>query len=289
LTLSLLGFNDRSNRRMKNARTAGLVLLAIFALLTILGDFFVIDPGERGVRVTLGSMSDKPLSPGVGLKWPWITSIQRVSVKQDTKEVLAECFSSDLQQITIKLKVLYLIPEASVVTVLRDYSGDPFEKLILPRVQEAVKEVTATQTAANIVKTREQIKITSLDGARKKVGRILTIQDLVIEDVKLSRELETAIEQKMVQQQEAEKSVYKQEQAETEAATAVIKAKGEAEAIQIQGAALEKTPKLIELKMVEKWNGVTPQVVGSGTNILLPMPPRASEPEPAGAGGTSTR
>ena len=28
---------------------------------------------------------------------------------------------------------------------------------------------------------------------------------------------------------------------------------------------------LVELKMVEKWNGVAPQVVGSGTNILLPL------------------
>ena len=194
-----------------------------------------------------------------------------MNVQQDTREVSAECFSSDLQQINIQLKVLYRIPEASIVSVLRDYAGFPFEKLILPRVQEAVKEVTAMKSAADIVKTREQIKIAALDASRTKIGTLLTIEDLVIEDVKLSRELEQAIEAKMVQQQEAEKAVFKMQQAKTDAETLIIKAKADAESIRIQGEALEKAPKLVELKMVEKWNGVAPQVVGAGSNILLPL------------------
>ena len=194
-----------------------------------------------------------------------------MNVQQDTREVCAECFSSDLQQINIQLKVLYRIPEASVVSVLRDYAGIPFEKLILPRVQEAMKEVTALKSAADIVKTREQIKVAALEASRAKIGSLLMIEDLVIEDVKLSRELEQAIEAKMVQQQEAEKAIFKMQQAKTDAETLIIKAKADAESIRIQGEALEKAPKLVELKMVEKWNGVSPQVVGAGSNILLPL------------------
>ena len=75
----------------------------------------------------------------------------------------------------------------------------------------------------------------------------------------------------MVQQQEAEKAIFKMQQAKTDAETVIIKAKADAESIRIQGEALERTPKLVELKMVEKWNGVSPQVVGSGSNILLPL------------------
>jgi prohibitin 2 len=254
-----------------NARLAALGVLALFLLLGMLGCYYVIDPGERGVKVTLGKMSEQFLSPGPGFKAPFITEIQRVNVQQDTREVSAECFSSDLQQINIQLKVLYRIPESSIVRVLRDYAGAPFEKLILPRVQEAVKEVTAMKSAADIVKTREQIKIAALESSRSKVGSLLTIEDLVIEDVKLSRELEQAIEAKMVQQQEAEKAIFKMQQAKTDAETLIIKAKADAESIRIQGEALEKAPKLVELKMVEKWNGVAPQVVGSGSNIMLPL------------------
>jgi prohibitin 2 len=243
-----------------------------FVMIVLLGGcFYVVDPGERGVRVTLGNMDDHFLPPGWGFRIPIITEIRRVNVQQDTREVAAECFSSDLQQINIHLKVLYRIPEASVVSVLRDYAGNPFDKLILPRVQEATKEVTALKTAADIVKTREHIKVAALQGSRAKIGDLLVIEDLVIEDVALSRELEQAIEAKMVQQQEAEKAIFRMQQAKTDAETLIIKAKADAESIRIQGEALEKAPKLVELKMVEKWNGVAPQVVGSGSNILLPL------------------
>jgi regulator of protease activity HflC (stomatin/prohibitin superfamily) len=105
------------------------------------------------------------------------------------------------------------------VSVLRDYAGNPFEKLILPRVQEATKEATALKTAADIVKTREQIKASALATSRDKIGSLLIIEDLVIEDIALSRELEQAIEAKMVQQQEAEKAIFKMQQARTDAET----------------------------------------------------------------------
>jgi prohibitin 2 len=252
-------------------RQAALALIATFFLFGMLGCYYVIDPGERGVKVTLGKMSEDFLSPGPGFKTPFVTEIRRVNVQQDTREVAAECFSSDLQQINIQIKVLYRIPESSIVSMLRDYAGAPFDKLILPRVQEAVKEVTALKSAADIVKTREQIKVAALEASRTKIGPLLVIEDLVIEDVKLSRELEQAIEAKMVQQQEAEKAIFKMQQAKTDAETLIIKAKADAESIRIQGEALEKAPKLVELKMVEKWNGVAPQVVGSGGNILLPL------------------
>ena len=34
------------------------------------GCFYVVEPGERGVRVTLGEMDDEFIPPGFGLKLP---------------------------------------------------------------------------------------------------------------------------------------------------------------------------------------------------------------------------
>ncbi len=260
-----------------NIRSLPMAIAALVLMSMTMGCFYVVEPGQRGVRVTLGTMTDQFIPPGFGLKLPLVTDVWRVNVQQDTREVNSECFSSDLQQININLKVLYRIPEGSVVSVLRDYAGHPFEKLILPRVQEATKEVSALKTAADIVKTREQIKVAALAAARSKIGSLLVIEDLVIEDVKLSKELEQAIEAKMVQQQEAEKAIFKMQQAKTDAETLIIKATADAESIRIQGEALEKASRLVELKMVEKWNGVAPQVVGAGSNILLPLGTPAAE------------
>ena len=106
-----------------NPRLIGSAIVGLFALMVMLGCFYVVQPGERGVHVTLGTMADQFVAPGFGMKMPLITQIWRVNVQQDTREVGAECFSSDLQQITIQIKVLYRIPETSVVSVLRDYAA----------------------------------------------------------------------------------------------------------------------------------------------------------------------
>jgi prohibitin 2 len=51
----------------------------------------------------------------------------------------------------------------------------------------------------------------------------------------------------------------------------VIKAKGEAESIRIRGDALKENPAFVDLQIVDKWDGITPLVVGSGDNFVLPL------------------
>lgn len=236
---------------------------------------FIIPPGHRGVLVTMGKVSSVFAPEGLGFKMPFITTVVPISVRQQTTVSTTECYSSDLQQITVELRVLYRIPESQIVKMFRDYYGDPFDSLIAPRISEALKEVTALQSAEQIVKKREEIKAKTLDSSRLKVGDLLVIEDVVIQDVKLSKELETAIEAKMVQEQEAAKAKFTQAKAEIEAQTAIIRAKGEAEAIRVRGRAVQDNPGLVQLQIVEKWNGISPLVIGGGggggANILLPI------------------
>lgn len=251
------------------------IALGIFVFVILAaGATFTIPPGHRGVLVTMGKVTPIFAPEGFGMKMPFVTTVIPISVRQQTKEVTADCYSSDLQQIKVELRVLYRIPENMIVKTFQDYSGDPFDSLVSPRVSEALKEVTALQSAEQIVKKREEIKSKALASAKAKVGDLLVIEDMVIQDVSLSKELETAIEAKMVQEQEAAKAKFIQQKAEIEANTAIIRAKGEAEAIRVRGRALQENPGLVQLQIVEKWNGITPMVVGSGgsgANILLPI------------------
>lgn len=249
------------------------VILAIIALIFALGSTFVIPPGHRGVMVIMGKVSPVFAPEGFGFKPPLISTVIPLSVRQQTMAAKTECYSSDLQQINIELRILYRIPENMIVKIFQEYYGDPFDSLVAPRVSEALKEVTAMQSAEQIVKKREEIKARTLESARIKVGSLLVIEDVVIQDVSLSKELESAIEAKMVQEQEAAKAKFTQAKAEIEAKTAVIRAKGEAEAILVRGKAVQDSPGLIQLQIVEKWNGISPLVVGSGSgaNILLPL------------------
>jgi prohibitin 2 len=205
---------------------------------------------------------------------PFITRIVPQLIRQQTAKMTADCYSSDLQQVKIAVRVLYRVPESSVVAVFRDYAGEPFDALIKPRVAEALNEITALRSAEIIVQKREEVKSQALESARRKVGDVLVIEDLVLEDINLTDALENAIEAKMVQEQEAARSRFAQQQAQTEASTAVIKAKGEAESIALRGAALRENPSVLELQIIERWDGITPLVVGpgaTGANMMLPL------------------
>jgi prohibitin 2 len=232
---------------------------------------YVIHPGYRGVEVVMGKVTPVPKKEGFGLKLPLITRVEPISIRQQTAEDKAECYSADLQQIHIELRVLFRIPEASVVTLYQGYEGDAFQSLVAPRIHEALKEVAAMQSAEQIVKNREQIKTKALDLAKQKLGTLVIIEDIVIQDIRLTRELESAIESKMVQEQEAQRSKYVQQRAQIEADTAVIKARGEAESIRIRGEALKDNPTFIELQVVDKWDGVAPAIIGSGENVVMPL------------------
>ncbi|PYJ58043.1 MAG: hypothetical protein DME24_17720 [Verrucomicrobia bacterium] len=259
-------------------RTTGRLIggaLVIFVLIIAAASSnYVVQPGYRGVQVTLGKVSPVFKPEGFGFKLPFISAVVPQSIRQQTAKFEADCYSSDLQQVKIDVRVLYRVPQASVVSIFREYAGDPFQTLIKPRVAEAIKELTALRSAEVIVQKREEVKSRTLEIARQKVGDLLVLDDIVLENINLTKGLEAAIESKMVQEQEAARARFAQQQAQTEASTAVIKARGEAESINLRGKALRENPGILELQIVERWDGTTPLVVGpgaTGANMLLPL------------------
>jgi prohibitin 2 len=107
---------------------------------------------------------------------------------------------------------------------------------------------------------------------------MLMVEDIVIRNIDLSAELEHAIEAKMVAEQQAAQARFTQLQTQVEAETAVIKARGEAEAMKVRGEALKLNPAFLRLQIVERWNGKSPLVVPAGVNntgaaLLLPLGP----------------
>lgn len=242
-----------------------------------------IEPGNKGVLVSWGKLQQPALDPSFNFVWIG-SDIYDVSTRAHKEAMDAECFSSDMQDLKLKISVIYRIPDAQVLRVFRDFSGKPFDVIVAPRAQEALKEVTAVRSAEHIVKDREKVKTEALVALRAKVGDVLVVDDLIIENIDLSKELGKAIEQKMVQEQEAAKAKFTKQKAEIDAETAVAKAKGEADsallkaeadakAIKVRGQALRENPAVVQLQLVEKWNGVSPTIVAggaSGTSLLLP-------------------
>ena len=141
---------------------------------------------------------------------------------------------------------------------------------------------TRAQSRASVRKRRlEQPEVELLSLARYRAKKLgldfnITVEDIVIRNIDLSHDLEVAIEAKMVAEQDAAKARFVQVQAQVESETAVIRAKGEAEAIRIRGEALKLNPAFLRLQIVEKWNGRSPLVVPASADkneagLLLPI------------------
>ena len=258
-----------SSRNVARLRGVGILIFVIILMAT--SGTYMVPPGYRGVEVTMGRVTPVPKAGGFGFKIPMVTHVELVSVRQETHEDEAQCYSSDLQQIHIELRVLYAIPEGSVVKLYQTYDGDPYESLVAPRVHEALKEVAALQSAEQIVKAREQIKSKALALAQDKVGGLILLKDIVIQNIRLTKELEHAIEAKMVQEQEAQRSKYLQQRAQIDADTSVIKARGEAESIRSRGEALRENPAYLDLQIVDRWDGIAPLIIGGRDQFVLPL------------------
>lgn len=236
----------------------------------------VVEPGHRGVSVTLGNVSPKVVDEGLVAKWPFLEKVVQVNVQQTTKEDDFGTYSSDMQTVTVKFKTLYRIPEGKVVELWQQYKGDPYESLILPRIQEELKQTTALYRAEQLVKNREKIKGEVLERVRKSVGDIIDIRDVSIANFDFTDELEAAIETKTIREQEALAKQFELDKAKKDAEIAIVSAQAEAEAVRIKGNALRQNPGVVELEIVNKWDGSVPStvVIGggkAGANILLPL------------------
>src|SRR3954463_6959518 len=121
-------------------------VLIFFLIIAASSSTYVVNPGYRGVEVTLGKVAPAAKPEGFGMKLPFVTDVTPVLIRQQAGKLEAECYSSDLQQVKVSVRVLYRIPENRVVSLFRDFSGDPFISLVEPRVAEALKELTALRT-----------------------------------------------------------------------------------------------------------------------------------------------
>jgi len=260
--------------RIPGGRLAPVAVIAAIVALALLTSFHVVPPGHRGVSVTLGKVSPIVRDEGLTFKKPFIEKIINVTVRQMTVEGSAAAFSSDLQTVQISFKTLYRIPDNRVVELFQKFQGDPYLSLVEPRIQEELKQTTSIYRAEELVKSREKIKHEVLEKLKKSVGDVVYITDIAITNFDFTDELERAIEQKTIREQEALAKNFELDKARKEAEITFVNAEAEAKSVKIKGEAIRMAPEVINLEIVKKWNGVSPQTVVTGhggANILLPV------------------
>jgi prohibitin 2 len=250
------------------------LVIAVVALIALSRSCTIVPPGHRGVSVTLGKVSQNIRGEGLNFKKPFIETIVKIPIQQITVDGETECFSSDLQTIKVSYSVLYKLPPDKIIELYQLFHGDPYASLVDPRIQDALKQATAKYKAEEMVKQREAVKVLAKEIVIREVTGMVTIVDVPLKNIDLTAQLEKAIEDKQVQEQQALSKTYELQKAQKAAEITIVEAKAEAEAVKIKGEALKIAPEVIQLEIAKKWNGVSPTsvvVTQGGANILLPL------------------
>lgn len=247
-------------------------LLSIFIVFPLLfGTWSIVRAGERGVRVRFGAAVGT-VNEGLNFKLPYIEKIVKMDVKVQKDEVDAGGASKDLQTVNSKLAVNFNLSPDYVTEIYKSVGLDYKSRLIDPAIQESVKAVTAKYTAEELITKRELVRDeikTVLSGKMLPYGLIIDQVNIVNFD--FSESFNTAIEAKVTAEQSALAAKNKLEQVKFEAEQRVTTAKAEAEAIRIQAQAITQQggAEYVNLKAVEKWNGVMPQyMLGNSTPFI---------------------
>lgn len=292
----------------RNAFTAFSIIAFCLAIVLGIGSCVRIVPtGHTGVVTTFGRVEDVTYEAGINFVAPWKKVINMDNRTQKSSLALS-CFSSDIQEVTLTYTVNYQIDKANAQKIYKTIGVDYFEKVVQPKILEAVKGVFAKYNAETLIASRgvlskeiEEVLAQSLE--QYNVQLVSTS----LEDIDFTDSFTSAVEAKQVAEQNKLRAQTEQEQAiieaeanakkvkiaaDADAEAQIIAAKADAEVAKIGADAAEYQgikdaaimsnlgemitmyPELVEYYYVTGWDGKLPETyLGENANTIMELNP----------------
>ena len=247
--------------------------LAIIILLILFVAFCnpiaMVGVGERGVKVTLGVVTEQSFTEGIHFVTPFISKIVTMDVKMQKIYTTTPVYTKDIQQAKIDYVVNFNLQPESAYRMYREVGMDYKDKVIMPVVEGSIKDVIGKWNAQDLVANREQATSEILAKIRGQLAdNYINVTDFQITSINYSDVFERAIESKVTAEQDALKAKNKTVQIQEEAKQKLISAEAEAKSMAIRANALAQNKALVEYEAVQKWDGHMPQYM-MGNSIPL--------------------
>lgn len=273
--------------------TAALVVLVVIVVLAFTC-IRAVPTGYTGILTTFGRVEKSNLGAGMQIKMPW-QNIVLMDNRLQKASVDTQAFSSDIQQVDVRLTLNYEIDKDAAATLYEEVGTQYYDKLIAPQLLENTKAVFADYTAEGLIEKRDELATRIRDlMATDVTDHGIVIKGVAIENIDFSDIFTDAIEAKQVATQEYQRAETQQQQttmeasaqaerqriaaeaeaevariaADAEAYTVTAKAQAEAEANRQVAASL--TEALIDYVEAQNWNGELPQTY-VGSEDALPV------------------
>ncbi|MBU0698656.1 MAG: prohibitin family protein [Proteobacteria bacterium] len=247
-----------------------LIIGVILVFFLFLRPWVQIGAGERGIVLNFGAVQENVFGEGLHFRIPIMQEIIPVDVKVQKAETDAAAASADLQDVSSTVAINYhIIPDKA--NIVYQSIGIHFkERIIDPAVLEVVKAVTAKYTAEELITKRPAVSnAMKLSLTERLLEHNIAVDAFSIVGFSFSKIFMEAIESKQTAEQLALKAKRDLDRIKIEAEQTITAARAEAESLRLQRANI--SPDLIELRKIEanlkaidKWNGILPQVTGAG-------------------------
>lgn len=246
---------------------AGLVVLII--LLVACNPIAIVNAGERGVKVTLGQVSDESYTEGVHFVMPFVSSMHNMDVKTQKSNIATTVFTKDIQQARLTYVINYNLHADSAHKMYKQVGKNYKDTILIPIVEGTVKNVIGGWNASDLIANRAKATSDILTKLQEQLDdNYINVTDFNITDIDYSDVFEKAIEGKVTAEQEALKAKNQTVQVQELARQKVISAEAEAKSIRIKAEALKQNRDLVNLTLAEKWDGKLPQYM-MGNSVPL--------------------
>lgn len=242
----------------------GAAATSALAVVTLaVASFAQVAPSHIGIVTTFGRISGDTLSEGGHFILP-VSKVHQVFTGIDVASAAqVEAGSKDLQSVHSTITVNYRADAGKAKEIFIQNPALNYKTAyVVPATYEVFKGVVSHYTAEELVTKRQEVS-SAITGAlnAKLAPYYLSVQNVNLVDFGFSKAFNAAIEEKVTASQKAETAKRNLEKAKFEAEARVAQAEGEAKAIAIQAAAVEKQGGVgyVQLQAISKWNGVLPQ------------------------------
>ncbi|MGH9982558.1 MAG: prohibitin family protein [Nitrososphaeraceae archaeon] len=276
----------------------GVIITGILITISIK----IVDAGNRGVLLNFGAVdTSRSLSEGLHFIVPVRDSVVQMEVRTQKIVEDAASASGDLQEVRTQVALNFHLDPGNVQLVYKGLGLDYANRVIVPAIQESVKQVTARFNAEELITQRESVKTEIEQQIRARLAPYNIIVDAMsITEFQFSPEFVQAIEAKVAAQQRALQAQNELVRIEIEAQQAearavgnqqaniaraegirqanVLQAQGEAQAITTIDEQLRHSPTYLEWLKSQSWDGQLPLVVGgSGVTPFIEIPTAESD------------
>ena len=225
---------------MKKKLTLIAILLGIIAIIIIVilfSSIVTIQPGERGVvfrPLTTGLDKNHIYGEGVHIIAPW-NEMFIYDVREQTLNFVGKNSLDVLDKNGLSIEVdvaVRFYPIYNKIGYIHEQFGKNYvQKLVIPEVRSAVRQIMGQYTAEEIYSTkRQEVEQRIIQETGKVLEKnYIKMTALLIRSIKIPQQLKKAIEDKLTKQQEALAYSYVVEKEQKEKQRKIIQAQGIAE------------------------------------------------------------